>query len=87
MNGNTIEISKSEYKKTLELAYKASMLKEALMNSATLDFYGRELYFGGGNEVATICKYAFPSEYADKLRELMDEKTEDGNKEGAGDER
>lgn len=87
MNGNTIEISKSEYKKTLELAYKALMLREALMNSATLDFYGRELYFVGGNEVATICKYAFPSEYADRLRELMDEKTEDGNKEGADDER
>lgn len=81
-----IEIGKNEYKKILELAYKEAMLNEALLNSATLDFYGKELYFGGGNEVATIFKYAFPSEYANKLRELMDKKTEDGNKEGAGDE-
>lgn len=87
MNGNTIEISKNEYKSILELAYKAAMLKEAVMNAATLDFLGKELYLGGGSEVATIFKYAFPKDYESKLRELMDEKTEDGNKEGADDER
>ena len=79
MNENTVEINVYEYKEILELAYKAEMLKEALMNAATLDFLGKELYFGGGSEVATIFKYAFPSEYASKLRELMDkEKAEDG---------
>lgn len=87
MPKGTVTIDVSDYKKILELAYKAAMLKEAVLDCATLDFYGKELYFGGGNEVATIFKYAFPSEYADKLRELMDEKTGDGNKEGAGDER
>lgn len=87
MNENMVSISKDEYKSILELAYKAAMLKEAVLDAATLGFLGKGLYFGGGNEVATIFKYAFPSEYADKLRELMDEKTEDGNKEGADDER
>lgn len=86
MNENTVEIDKTEYKSILELAYKAAMLKEALLNSVTLDFYGKELYFGGGNEVATIFKYAFPSEYKAKLRELLAEKDEK-DKEGAGDER
>ena len=81
-----VEISKDEYKQILELAYKAAMLKEALLNSATLDFLGKGIYFGGGNEVDTILKYAFPSEYAGKLRELMDNKTEDGKKWGADDE-
>ena len=74
MRENTVEISRNEYKKILELAYKAAMLKEALLNGATLDFYGKELYFGGGNEVATVFKYAFPSEYASRLRELLAEK-------------
>ena len=87
MNENMVEISKDEYKQILELAYKAAMLKEVVLNGAILDFSGDGLYFYGGNEVATIFKYAFPSEYEGKLRELMDEKTEDGNKEGAGDER
>lgn len=84
MNENMVSISKDEYKSILELAYKAAMLKEAVLNSATLDFYGRELYFGGSSEVATIFKYAFPSEYESRLRELQDkEKAE----EGANDER
>lgn len=86
MNENTVEISKDDYKQILELAYKAAMLKEALLNSATLDFLGKGIYFGGGNEVDTIFKYAFPSEYAGKLRELMDDKAEDGKKGGADDE-
>lgn len=87
MNENTVEISKDDYEQILELAYKATMLKEALLNSATLDFTGKELYISVCNEVATIFKYAFPSEYAGKLRELRDDKTEDGKKEGANDER
>lgn len=78
MNENTVVISKNEYKKILELAYKAAMLKEALLDGATLYFYGKvygkELYFGGGNEVATIIKYAFPDDYGRKLRELIDKK-------------
>lgn len=75
MNANTVEISKSEYKKVLELAYKAAMLKEAVLSTARLDtFYGEELYFGGGIEVATIFKYAFPEDYGRKLRELQDKK-------------
>ena len=72
----TVSIDIDEYKEILELAYKAAMLKEAFLNCATLDFFGKELYFGAGiNEIVTIFKYAFPSEYASKLRELMDEKT------------
>lgn len=86
MNENTVEISKDEYKQILELAYKATMLKEAVLNAATLDYYGKELYFGSGNEVATIFKYAFPSEYESRLRELMDKKKAEDGKEGADDE-
>lgn len=85
MNENTVGISKNEYQKILELAYKAAMLKDALLNGATLDFYGKELYFGGGNEVATVFKYAFPSEYASRLRELLEEK-DNKNKEVKDDE-
>lgn len=85
MNENMVEISKDEYKEILELAYKAAMLKEAVINCATFSRFSKELFFGGGNdEVATIFKYAFPKDYESKLRELMDkEKAE----EGADDER
>lgn len=83
MRENTVEISKNKYKKVLELAYKATMLKEALLNTATLDFLGQELYFGGRSEVATVFKYAFPSEYESKLREL---KKAEEEKDGANDE-
>lgn len=82
----TVSIDISEYKQILELAYKAAMLKDAVLNSATLDFYGKNLYFGGGNEVATIFKYAFPSDYESKLRELMDKKKAEDGKEGVEDE-
>ena len=86
MQGGTVTIGRSEYKQILELAYKAAMLKEAVLNCAILDLYGNELFFGGGNsEVATIFKYAFPKEYENRLRELMDKKTQD-MKEGADDE-
>lgn len=88
MNANTVEISKNEYKKVLELAYKAAMLKEAVLSTARLDtFYGEELYFGGGIEVATIFKYAFPDDYERKLRELQDKKKAEDSKEDASDER
>lgn len=81
MNENMVDISKDEYKAILELAYKAAMLKEAVLNCTTLDFYGKDLYFGGGNsEVAAIFKYAFPEDYESKLRELMDEKREKDEK-------
>lgn len=86
MNVNMIEISKKEYKNILELAYKAAMLKEAILNSATLDFYGKGLYFGGGNEIAAIFKYAFPEDYDVKLRELMAEENKKA-KEAEDDER
>ena len=86
MNENMVEISRDEYKKILELAYKAAMLKEAVLNSAALDLYGKNLYFGVGNEVATVFKYAFPSEYESKLRELIDKKKAEDGKEGADDE-
>lgn len=84
---NTVEISRNEYKKILELAYKAEMLKEVVLNGAALDFSGEELYFCGGNELKTIFKYAFPPEYESKLRELIDKKKAEDSKEGAGDER
>lgn len=74
MRENTVEISRNEYKKILELAHKAAMLKEALLDGATLAIYGKGLYFGGGDEVATIIKYAFPEDYERKLRELIDKK-------------
>ena len=86
MNENTVEISKDEYQQILELAYKAAMLKEAILNAATLGFFGDDLCFGCGIEVATIFKYAFPSEYESKLRELMDKKKAEDGKEGADDE-
>lgn len=84
MDENTVEISVREYKEVLELAYKAAMLKEAILNTAALDFLGQELYFGGVSEVATIFKYAFPSEYERKLCELRDKEKADGNRGGAG---
>ena len=87
MSEGTVLIDISDYKKILELAYKAAMLKEAVLNTATLDFLGQELYFGGVSEVATIFKYAFPSEYERKLCELRDKKKHEDNKGGAGDER
>ena len=84
MNANTVEISKNEYKKVLELAYKAAMLKEAVLNAAMLDFYGGGLFIGGASEIATIFKYAFPNEYENKLRALKkaeDSKKDEDNKE------
>lgn len=84
MNENMVSISKYEYKAILEFACKAALLKEAVLNDATLDYYGKELYFGGCKDVITILKYAFPAEYESRLRELMNkEKAE----EGADDER
>lgn len=86
MSGGTVTIGISEYKKILELAYKAAMLKEAVLNCATLSLYGKELFFCGGNsEVAAIFKYAFPEDYESRLRELMGKKTQD-MKEAADDE-
>lgn len=70
MSEGTVTIDISEYKQILELAYKAAMLKEAVLNAATLDFYGNDLYFGACSEVGAILKYAFHSEYESKLREL-----------------
>ena len=87
MNENMVLISKDEYKSILELAYKAAMLKEAVLNCATLGYYGKELYLGGGVDAATIFKYAFPEDYESKLRELMDKEKAEDNKGGAGDER
>lgn len=84
MDEKTVEISVREYKEILELAYKAAMLKEAVLNTATLDFLGKELYFGGVSEVATVFKYAFPSEYERKLCELRDKEKAEGNRGGAG---
>ena len=87
MDEKTVEISVHEYKEVLELAYKAAMLKEAVLNTATLDFLGQELYFGGVSEVATVFKYAFPSEYERKLCELRAKNKHEDNKGAAGDER
>lgn len=87
MSEGTVSIGISEYKSILELAYKAAMLKEAVLNCAKLDIYGKDLYFSSGIEVATVFKYAFPTDYESKIRELMDGQTADCNKEGAGDER
>ena len=84
MSEGTVSIDISEYKEILELAYKAAMLKEAVLNTATLDFLGQELYFGGVSEVATIFKYAFPSEYERKLCELRDKEKAEGIRGGAG---
>lgn len=84
MYEKTVEISVREYKEVLELAYKAAMLKEAVLNAATLDFLGQELYFSGVSEVATVFKYAFPSEYERKLCELRDKEKAEGKRGGAG---
>lgn len=86
MSEGTVSIDISDYKKILELAYKAAMLKEAVLNNLRLDFFGKELCVGGGNEVATIFKYAFPKEYENRLRELVNKMKEEDNKEGADDE-
>ncbi len=86
MDENMVSIGKDEYRQILELAYRAAMLKEAVLNSATLGFYGKDLYLGGNSEVATIFRYAFPEDYESKLRELMNKKKAEGNKEGADDE-
>lgn len=78
----TVSIDIGEYKAILELAYKAAMLKDAFLNCAALDFFGKELYFGAGiNEIITIFKYAFPSEYESRLCELMNKKNDEDSKE------
>ena len=77
MNENMVLISKDEYKSILELAYKAAMLKEAVLNGASFDRYSHELYFGGCREVSTIIKYAFPHEYESTVRKLTDKNTQD----------
>lgn len=84
MPEGTVTIARGEYEQILELAYKAAMLKEAVLNTATLDFHGKDLYFGCNSEVAAIFKYAFPEDYESKLRELMDRKKAEDGKEGAG---
>lgn len=81
MNENTVVISKDEYKEILELAYKAAMLKDAVLNATTLDYYGKELYFGSSSDVTTIFKYAFPNEYESRIRELKSNQTEEPSKE------
>lgn len=87
MNENMVVISKDEYKSILELAYKAAMLKEAVLNTAVLDNYSKGLYFIGNGEVAAIFKYAFPTDYDDRLVELKDKKKAVDGKDGADDER
>lgn len=81
MNENTVVISKDEYKEILELAFKAAILKEAVLNATTLGYYGKELYFGSASDVATIFKYAFPNEYESRLRELKSNQTAEPSKE------
>nr|DAJ52290.1 MAG TPA: hypothetical protein [Caudoviricetes sp.] len=82
MPGETVSIGISEYKSILELAYKAAMVKEAVLDNLRLDFFGKELCVGGGNEVATIFKYAFPKEYENRLRDLANKMMEDDSKGG-----
>lgn len=82
MNENMVEIDKNEYESILEFACKAAMLKEAMLNTATL-YYSKEIYFGCSAEVATIFKYAFPEDCEKKLRELQEKKA----KEAEDDER
>ena len=86
MSENMVSMSKDEYAAILERAYKAVMLKEALLNCATLSVYEDGLFFGSSNiyEVGTIFKYVFPTDYDDKLVELKDKRKA---KEGADDER
>lgn len=87
MPEGTVTIGISEYRQILELAYKAAMLKEAILNAAMLSSYSNELFFGGGNnELGTIFKYAFPEDCESRLRELMDKKKAEDSKEGADDE-
>lgn len=74
MNESTIAVGKDEYQQILEIACKAAMLKEAVLDGATLGLHGDDLYFGAGSEVAAIFKYAFPRDYWCKLRELKDRK-------------
>ena len=81
MSDGTITIGISEYKEILELAYKAAMLKEAILNATSLDYYGKELYFGSASDVSTILKYAFPNEYESRLRELKSNQTAEPSKE------
>lgn len=88
MPEGTVSIDISDYKKILELAYKAAMLKEAFLSCTKLDIFSEnELCLVSCNEVMTVFKYAFRSEYESKLRELIDKKKAEDSKEGAGDER
>lgn len=72
---DTVVIRAYEYKTILELACKAAMLKEAFLNSATLNYSGDGLYFMPGlvNDAETLLKYAFHDEYEQKVRELKKE--------------
>lgn len=76
-----VTIGVSEYKEVLELAYKAAILKDALFAEAVLGYDGKSLICGFNGDAGTAAKYLFPEEYANKLRELMDNKTAEPSKE------
>ena len=81
MPEGTVSIGVSEYKEVLELAYKAAILKDALFAEAVLGYDGKSLICGFNGDAGTVAKYLFPEEYANKLRELMDNKTAESSKE------
>ena len=70
---NTVKIEAEEYKAILELAFKAAILKDVLFAQAALNYDGKSLIFGIGNDASTIAKYLFPEECAEKIAELNKE--------------
>ena len=81
MSKGTVTIGVSEYKEILEIAYKAAILKDALFAEAVLGYDGKSLICGFNGDADTVAKYIFPEEYANKLRELMDNQTAEPSKE------
>lgn len=73
MAEGTVSIDVSEYKKILELSYKAAILKEAMFADAMLSNDGKSLVCSIWGDAGRIAKYLFPEEYAEKLTELTKE--------------
>lgn len=73
MSEGTVSIGVSEYKALLELAFKATVIKDVMFANAKLNYDGTSLICGVGADADTVAKYLFPEECAEKFAELTKE--------------
>ena len=74
---NVVQISAENYTAILELAYKATILQDALFANAALGYKEKSLVFGANTGLDTVAKYLFPDKYAEKIAELKAAKEND----------